>query len=262
MLRTRTAPRVDLMGLRIDAVTEQEAIDQILEGVEAGRGGWVVTPNTDVLRQVRSDVAVARLVDQADLVVADGMPIVWACRLQGTPVPAQVPGSSLIWTLPEQAVDRGASIFLLGGEPGIADVAAERLRETYPGLSVVGTQCPPHGFEDDAEELRQIEEALERAQPDIVFVGLGFPKQERLIAELRERFGAMWFLGVGISLSFVAGELPRAPVLLQRSGLEWLYRLAHEPRRLFRRYIVRDLPFAARMFTAALVTRARRGSAP
>jgi N-acetylglucosaminyldiphosphoundecaprenol N-acetyl-beta-D-mannosaminyltransferase len=149
-------------------------------------------------------------------------------------------------------------VFLLGGNEGAAAEASRRLREQYPGLDVVGTLCPAHGFERDPAERGEIESALRRLRPDIVFVGLGFPKQERLIRRLRRVLPRAWFVSCGVSLSFVSGEVRRAPRWAQRLGLEWLHRLAQEPGRLFRRYVVDGFPFLARLLASALLHRARR----
>ncbi len=247
-----------LNGLNFHPLTEDEVVATILGAVAAGHGGWVLTPNLGIMQQIDRSVTTRQLVRGADLILADGAPVVWASRLQGTPLPQTVPGSSLIYSLAAGAAKRGVSVFLLGGNPGVPEVAAERLRERYPDLTVVGAFSPPFGFEDEPGELRRIREALDLTRPDIVFVGLGFPKQERLIALLRPHLPATWFLGVGIALSFAAGDLDRAPVVFQRLGLEWLYRLAQEPRRLYRRYLIEGLPFAGRLFGRALADRVRR----
>jgi N-acetylglucosaminyldiphosphoundecaprenol N-acetyl-beta-D-mannosaminyltransferase len=249
--------RVRLMDVELDSVTEAEAISIILRGLDAGRGGFVVTPNLDQLRQLSRNAELAALYRTPDLVVADGMPLVWASRLQGTPLPERVAGSELIWSLTAEAALRGRSVFLLGGAPGAGERAEERLRFLYPGARLVGNYCPPLGFDHDAREIAQVVRALRDAGPDIVFVGLGFPKQERLIAYLRSEFPMAWFLGVGYSFSFVAGETPRAPTWMIRLGLEWLHRLLQDPRRLASRYLVHGLPFAIRLFTSALVSRVR-----
>ena len=128
----------------------------------------------------------------------------------------------------------------------------------FAGLGSVESYCPPLGFEHDPDELDRIRQALRLSQPALVLVGLGFPKQERLIASLRSELPGTWFVGVGISLSFLAGEQPRAPELMQGLGLEWAHRLLHEPRRLFRRYLVQGVPFALRLLGWALSRRLRR----
>ncbi|MBA2350068.1 MAG: WecB/TagA/CpsF family glycosyltransferase [Solirubrobacterales bacterium] len=245
------AGQVELMGLRFDALTDQQAIAHVLRGVESGRGGWVCTANLEILRRYHDERGLRALVDGASLVLADGLPVVWASRLAGTPLPERVAGSGLLWTLPERAAEEGRSVFLLGGNPGAAEATAVRLLERYPALRVAGTHCPPFGFEKDPRELTRISAALAAGAPDIVFVALGFPKQERLIDALRREHPAAWFIPCGIAFSYVSGEVRQAPLLMQRMGLEWLLRLVQEPRRLVRRYLVNGLPFAVRLAIGA-----------
>jgi N-acetylglucosaminyldiphosphoundecaprenol N-acetyl-beta-D-mannosaminyltransferase len=247
--------RVRLLELELDAVTEAEAIATILHGLDKGVGGFVVTPNLDHLRQLSQTPELTSLFRKPDLVVADGMPLVWASRLQGSPLPERVAGSELIWSLTAEAALRDRSVFLLGGAPGTCEGAEGRLRSVYPGARLAGSYCPPFGFEYDAEEIESVRQVLRDAQPDIVFVALGFPKQERLIAYLRAEFPKMWFLGVGYSFSFVAGVTPRAPAWMIKLGLEWLHRLTKDPKRLASRYLLHGLPFAARLFAHSLVLR-------
>ena len=253
-------PTVELMGLSLAALSEEETIAHVLGQIEAGNGGWICTANVDILRQWTRSPQLRELVASASLVVADGMPLVWACALQRTPLPERVAGSTLALTLPAAAAAKGASVFLLGGRPSTAEIAALRLAELNPGLRVAGTLCPPLGFERQPETLELICATLEAASPDIVFVGLGFPKQEQLIEILRSVVPGAWFVGCGGSFSFIAGDLSRAPTLLQRLGLEWLHRLALEPRRLYRRYVVDGIPFTCSLMSRALVTRLRGSS--
>ena len=245
------------MGLPFHQLDQQTLIRIVLEGIRARNGGWITPANLDVLRQFTENQESRELILAASHRIADGLPVVWASRLAGTPVPERVPGSDLVLSLPEAAAQAGVSVFLLGGNPGVAAAAAGRLRARYPGLQSVESYCPPFGFEDDPQELDRIKEALRGAQPALVLVGLGFPKQERLIGLLRSEMPQAWFVGVGISLSFLAGEQPRAPVALQRLGLEWMHRLWHEPRRLFRRYLIQGFPFGFRLFAWALIHRLR-----
>ena len=250
---------VTLMGLRFDALTERETVDAVLRGVREGRGGWVIPTNLDVLRQyAEGGPEIRRFYEHADLVVADGTPLVWASRLQGTPLPERVAGSTMLWSLSAAAAERGASVFLLGGDPGAAEQAAARLTAASPGLRVAGVLSPPFGFDRDPAELARTIEAVRTAAPNIVYVALGFPKQERLIAALREHLPDAWFLGVGISFSFAAGLVQRAPVWMQRLGLEWLHRLVQEPRRLAGRYLRHGVPFGVRLLTDALAARRPR----
>lgn len=251
-------PKVNLMGLKFDAISEADAIAHVLHQLRMQNGGWLCTANLDILRQWRSSSEIRHMVAAADLVVADGMPLVWASALQGTPLPERVAGSALTLTLTQAAAASGASVFFLGGNPGAADGAADHLRTLFSDLRVAGVHCPPFGFDQDPASMQLIGEMLEAAEPDLVYVGLGFPKQERLIAELRPLLPHTWFMSCGISFSFVAGEINRAPRLVQRFGLEWLHRLVQEPRRLGRRYLVDGIPFFFRLVVASLRARGRR----
>lgn len=234
---------VDLEGVRLHTLTESECVQYVLDSFSAGRGGWIVTPNLDQVRRLRKDGPLRERYSRASLSLADGMPVVWACRLQGTPLPGRVAGSDLITSLSRAAADRGLAVFFLGGDPGTADEAAHVLGSRFRGLRIAGTLCPEPGFERREGEVEEIARRLETARPDIVFVALGVPKQEALIERLRPRLPSAWWMGVGISFSFVAGRVKRAPPWLQKSGLEWVHRLVQEPRRLAGRYLVDGVPF-------------------
>jgi N-acetylglucosaminyldiphosphoundecaprenol N-acetyl-beta-D-mannosaminyltransferase len=246
-----TPPSVELCGVDVHALTEAQCVEFVMAALDAGRGGWVVTPNLDHLRRLVRERDFYELCARADLRVADGMPLLWASKLQRTPLPERVAGSNLIWSVSRAAAERGRSVYLLGGDEGAAERAAQVLVERFGKLHIAGLHRPPFGFERDAAQMQRIVDELERAQPDLVLVALGSPKQERLIDELRAKFPRVWWLGIGISFSFVAGMVKRAPPWVQRLGLEWVHRLAQEPRRLFRRYLVDGLPFAARLLLSS-----------
>jgi N-acetylglucosaminyldiphosphoundecaprenol N-acetyl-beta-D-mannosaminyltransferase len=253
---------VRLLGVALDAVTLEEAVQRIGAGLAAGQGGWVITPNLDILRRLVREPECARLCQMATLRLADGMPLVWASRLQGTPLPARVAGSDLIWSLCRWAAADGRSVFLLGGNPGTAEAAAVQLAARSPALRVAGTECPAMGFERDEAYLSSLKSRLVSLQPDIVFVGLGFPKQERLIEELRGVLPRAWFLGIGVTFSFVSGEIRRAPRWMRSPGLEWIHRLMQEPGRLAKRYLVHGVPFGVVLVAGSLVQRARGTGRP
>lgn len=249
---TGAAPRtIELCGVPIHVVTEAQCVAHIVDALARERGGWVVTPNLDHLRRLAREREFRELCARADLRVADGMPLLWAARLQRTPLPERVAGSNLIWSVSAAAAAHGRSLYLLGGDEGAAEGAAKELTGRFPTLRIAGLHRPPLGFEHNERELQRIVDELERTRPDIVLVALGSPKQERLIDALRGRFPRVWWLGIGISFSFVAGMVKRAPPWVQRLGLEWVHRLAQEPRRLFRRYIVDGLPFAAQLLVSS-----------
>jgi len=232
-------------------MTEVASVRHILNCLDHGQGGVVVTPNLDHLRRCRKDMNFAALVAEADLVVADGMPLVWASKLQRTPLPERVAGSNLISSLSDGAAARGRSLFLLGGAPGTADGAAEILRKRYPAIKIAGTYCPPVGFERNTRVMGELTNLLTASKADIVYVALGSPKQERLIARTKHLLPNAWWLGVGNSFSFLCGHVRRAPKWMQSSGLEWVHRLGQEPRRLFKRYVVVGLPFGTSLLGRA-----------
>lgn len=244
--------RVDLLGMPIDAVTEGQALELLTRRLSRGEGTWVITPNLDILRQYHAKPGIRSLFEgpeAADVFLADGMPVIWASRMarigRGRKgLPERVPGSGLVYSLAREAAQRGWRLYLLGGSPGAADAAGAKLRRRFPALQIAGTDCPPLGFEKHAEQMAEVERKLAAARPDIVYVALGFPKQEFLIQRLRPLLPRAAFLGVGISLSFIAGQVKRAPRWVQAVGLEWLHRLVQEPTRLARRYLLEDLPFA------------------
>ncbi len=259
MPQDASLPECLLMGMRLSRVDYEGLLDHVFAALGRARGGWIITANLDFLRRYTLDVAARSLYDQADVRVVDGMPLVWALALQGQAPPGRVAGSSLTWRICERAARERRSVYLLGGEPAANERAAEVLAATYPGLVVAGRSSPMFSLPPTATELAPVIAELERLAPDVLLVGLGSPKQEHLIAALRALLPATWMVGVGISFSFVAGHVRRAPPWLRVLGLEWVHRLAQEPRRLARRYLVHDLPFAVRLFASAAEHRLRGG---
>ena len=249
--------QVDLLGMRVADVDSRRLLDHVFAELEAGRGGWIVTANLDILRRYAIDADARALYDAADIRVADGMPLVWASRIAGSPLPERVAGSSLTMALAERAAREGRSIYLLGGAPGAAEGCRAELERRFAGLEIVGTSSPMVSVPTPWPEAEAIAETIGGA-PDIILVGLGSPKQEHLIQKLKRRFPKAWLMGVGITFSFVAGEVSRAPEWMQRAGVEWVHRMVQEPGRLVRRYLVEDLPFAAVLFGSSVAKRLRR----
>lgn len=255
--------RVRIGGEWFDAITEETVADRVIAGLEQGRGGRILTPNVDILRLANGHgkraAEVRGFLADATLIVADGMPLVWASRLAGTPLPERVTGSGLIWTLSAALGRSQRSVYVLGGKPGPgldgAHRAAATLAASCPGLQIAGHHAPPFGYERDRALTERILGEVVTAAPDFVFVGLGFPKQERIISELRGWLPETWFLGCGAAIGFVAGDCKRAPFWMQRSGLEWAHRLAKEPGRLAGRYLAHDAPYAMKLLAGAAVKR-------
>lgn len=245
---------VTIRSMRIDALSFAEAVEHI---VTSPQGGCVLTPNLDHFYAHARSPRVRAAYERCELVLPDGMPLIWASRLQGTPLPGRVAGSDLVFSLSQAAAGQGRSLFLLGGSPGTADSAATELRRRYPGLAVAGTHCPPLGFERSPGEIAALTDAVGAARPDLVYIGLPLARQLVVMDALREVVPGAWQVGLGVSFSFVTGDVRRAPAWMQRSGLEWLFRLSQEPKRLARRYLVEGLPCFALLLASAALRRAR-----
>ncbi len=230
-------PVVPLLGLRIHRVRSDEALAWALHLAAGATPSLVMTPNTDHVLRAHRDPAFRALYDAADFVIADGQPVVWASRILGQPLPERVAGSDLMPALCVAAARRGLTYYFVGGNPGDAQAAAAVLAARAGRDGCVGVDCPPLGFEKDSAYVDALLARIAAARPAIVCLGLGSPKQERLMVEWRQRIPRGVILGVGITFSFVAGTVRRAPRWLQRLGLEWFWRLSREPRRLWRRYL-------------------------
>lgn len=241
-----TERAIDVLGVRIDVVTLDEALRRIETFVETSDrpgGCHVVTANPEMILaalEPGSVPSLKKVLDDAELVVADGIGVVWASRLQGSPLPERVPGVDLAASLLEMAAQKGWRVFLLGGEPGVAAEAARRMMQKHTDLRVVGTD---HGYFTDDDAIVQ---KIAAADVDLLLVGMGVPKQEHWIAAHRRRLRARVMMGVGGALDVFAGRVRRAPLIWQRVGLEWAYRLLQQPRRIGRmaalpRFVIRVL---------------------
>jgi N-acetylglucosaminyldiphosphoundecaprenol N-acetyl-beta-D-mannosaminyltransferase len=249
-----------LGALGVDPVTLLGAVDAIEDLVRTGRGGAVYTPNVDHVVLADEDDRMRAAYARVSLSLADGMPLVWASHLLGAPVPEKVSGSDLVLPLLERAAERRWRVYFLGGAPGVAALARERLLETLPALNVAGVDAPVVDLDAGPEARAAVLDRIAAARPHVVLVALGAPKQEIWIDRSRDALVPAVLLGVGASLDFVAGTIPRAPKWVSRAGLEWLYRLGREPRRLWRRYLLRDPKFLvilARELTSRAATRRR-----
>jgi N-acetylglucosaminyldiphosphoundecaprenol N-acetyl-beta-D-mannosaminyltransferase len=231
--------RQELFGISIDAMRMPEAVEHLLGMVQRDTTEcrYVVTPNVDHAVMLQSHWGLQDAYRHAELVLADGHPLIWASRFLQRQLPERVAGSDLVPALFD-AVPDGMSlrVFLLGAAPGVAQRAAERIESQWTRVHVVGVDSPPQGFEYDPDEGRRICQKIAAVRPDIVILGLGAPKQECWIAEHRRMVDAKVAICAGATIDFLAGEKKRAPRWMQRSGLEWLHRMACEPRRLVRRY--------------------------
>lgn len=253
-------PRVEVNGLWFDALSEIGVLATVRRAWAADLGGSIIPVNVDVALAASRDAVLVGLIARGSLVVADGMPIVWAARLQGTPIPERVAGSSLVFSLSAAAETDRKTVYLLGGAKGLPEMAAVALVERFPALRIAGTESPAFGFDQTDEGVQQVVAEVVSKRPDLIFVGLGFPRQELLIEQLRRELPHAWLLACGGGISMAAGVVGRASPLVQRLGLEWAHRLALEPRRLARRYLRDDLPFALALLTRSAVRGLQRVS--
>lgn len=225
-----------LFGMEIDALQLPQAVEQILAWCNQrdGRCRYVVTPNVDHTVMFQENEPLRQAYRDAALVLADGAPVIWASRLLRRPLPERVAGSDLTPALFTAA--NSLRVFLLGAGPGVAKRAAAKIQARWPQVTVVGTYSPPLGFEKNDAENDEIVARVNAVRPDVLVIGLGAPKQELWIQRSGPQLNASVALCVGATIDFLAGEKSRAPQFLQRSGLEWLHRVAREPRRLWKRY--------------------------
>lgn len=230
--------KVEISGVAIDSYSFDQVVEKIIVHAKMqGQPEYVVTPNAQHIVLLQKDEQFRQIYRQAFLVVPDGVPLIWAAKFLNTPLNGRVNGTDLFERLCAVSAAQGLSVFLLGGRPGAAEQAAWVLRDRHPSLKMAGFYCPPYGFEKDKAELDRIDQLIQAAAPDILFVGLGAPKQECWISEHYQTLGVPVSLGIGVSFELTAGVVKRAPKLMQKLGLEWLFRLLMEPRRLWKRYV-------------------------
>jgi N-acetylglucosaminyldiphosphoundecaprenol N-acetyl-beta-D-mannosaminyltransferase len=247
--------QVRILGANIDQVRMDEAMKTIHEFVVSQQPHQVVTVNLDFLRIAQENPEFQGVINRSDLAVADGMPLVWASQWLGAPLPERVTGVELVDECCALAAREGYSIFLLGGAEGVPEAAAAKLNERHPGQRIAGTYSPPMG-PISAEEDQKMVDMIRAAKPQMLFVAFGAPKQDIWIAQHRNVLGVPVAVGVGGVFNFLTGRVRRAPEWMQRSGLEWLYRVSQEPRRLWRRYFVQDMPIMMQMAAEAMQVRA------
>lgn len=232
--------RIKFMNTEIDNLTMKETLDEIDKLILKNDKSYVVTPNVDHIVMLETDVELKNIYRDASLILADGKPLLWISKWYKTPIKEKISGSDLFPLLCEMAAKKGYSMFFLGAAEGVAAKAAENLKKKYNGLEIVGTYSPPYGFEKDEIESEKIIDMVKEAHPDILILGLGCPKQEKFVYHYCKDLGVPISLGLGASLDFEAGNIRRAPKWMSNHGLEWLYRLIKEPKRMFKRYIIDD----------------------
>jgi N-acetylglucosaminyldiphosphoundecaprenol N-acetyl-beta-D-mannosaminyltransferase len=228
-----------ILGCDFDAVTLDETLDRIMSLIHERRRGYLCTVNCAILMMMRGNTRLRGFVDKAFMIVADGMPLVWGSRLRGEPLPERVTGVDLVEGLCERAAKQRLGIYLLGAAPGVAQRVADRYTKQFPGLIVSGISDGYFSAADCESKVREINES----RAAILIVAMGVPRQEAFIEDNWSRLEVPFAIPVGGSFDVLAGDRARAPRLIQAMGLEWAFRLAQEPRRLFRRYLTTNTQF-------------------
>lgn len=244
-------------GVYFDNLTMDEAVSAIAQMANNGRPHLVCTANIDHLSSLRKDPEFLAVYKTADLILADGMPVVWLSKAGPAPLKERVAGSDLLFELARKSAQVGLRLFLLGGKPGAAAKSAAILQKKFPGVQVVGTHCPEKDALYTPGEEAVISRMIQDAKPDVLLVGFGAPKQEKWIAAHRDILKVPVSIGVGAAFDMAAGMVRRAPRWMQRSGLEWAFRLMQEPRRLSGRYLGNDLPFLLHLLLGTVRERRR-----
>ena len=235
-----SSQRINICGIHIDRLSFAETVDSIIEHASSISPvpGYVVTPNAQHVVLYQEDIHLREIYQGAHLVVPDGVPLLWAATLLGTPLKGRVNGTDLITEICRKAALSQLKVFFLGGRPSAAEETGKILRSYYTNLDIAGSCCPPYGFENDPAQIREVNSCIREAKPHILFVALGSPKQEYWLFENAHEIGVPISIGIGSGLDFISNQVKRAPNWMQKAGLEWAFRLFSEPRRLWKRYLI------------------------
>lgn len=222
--------RLEILGVGIDRIDSQQALQQIGEFIENGEPHQIVTANAEIIYQASKNEKMRNVINAAQMVTADGSGVVWASRQLGQPLAQRVTGIDLVNSICQQSAKEKWKIYILGSAPGVAATAAVNIRNKFPGCNIIGTH---HGY-FNAKEEKQILAELEQLKPDVLFAALGAPKQEYWIADHIQKLGIPVAMGIGGSMDVLSGNVKRAPKWMQKMSLEWLYRLLIQPTRFKR----------------------------
>lgn len=233
--------RIPFLNTFVDNLTVAEAkscVDQLIntEGYH-----YVVTPNTDIVVKMQDDSELKHICDNADLILTDGQIVVKLSRKTGNPIKERVCMTDFVWDVCDLATEKGYKVFLFGGKDDVLAKATKKIRKKYPKLNIVDSYSPPFGFEKNAEQLQATNERIKKSCADILIVFLGCPKQEKFIANNKDKYCVPLSITMGGCVDFIAGGVKRAPMWMQKAGLEWFFRFLQEPKRMFKRYFIDDL---------------------
>lgn len=230
-----------LLNTYVNNLNMSETIRAVERMIERNQKAYVVPINVDVVVKIESNPKLKQVVDEAEIVLVDGQPLVWVSKLYKRPVKEKISGSDLVPELCKNAAKKGHTIFIIGGMDGIAEKAKKNLERKYKGIKIVGTYAPPFGFERNEMELKKINNMISDKQPDLLIACFGCPKQELWVCDNYKKYGAKVSICAGATVDFMAGNVKRAPKWMSDHGLEWLYRATQDPKRLIKRYFVDDM---------------------
>jgi len=238
--------KVNVLGVGVSVLNLKAALDAIADAVRSRRKGYICVTGVHGVMEAQSDAAFRKILNGAFLCTPDGMPMVWMGKIRGHRDMARVYGPDLMLDVCAWSETSGAKHFFYGGADGVADLLAKKLKEKFPKLEVAGTYTPPFRPLTGDEE-KALQEKIQAAKPDIFWVGLSTPKQEKFMAEYLPKLDVTVMVGVGAAFDFHSGRVKQAPRWMQRSGLEWFYRLCQEPKRLAKRYLTNNPRFALKI---------------
>lgn len=233
--------RINLLGHNIDSLTTEEVLFEIDKFVEDRNSHYIVTPNVDILIKMNKDKKLGEICDNADLILTDGQVLVKLSKWLGTPIVQRLCMTDFIWDLCGMAQTKGYSVFLFGGKEDILKKGRAFIEHKCPNLKIAGHYSPPFGFEKDEAELAKTNKILRESKADILIVFLGCPKQEFFIYNNKEKYKIPISITMGGCIDYYGGNIKRAPIWMQKNGLEWLFRFYQEPKRLFKRYFIDDM---------------------
>lgn len=233
--------RIKFLNTYIDSLTAQEAKAQVDQMVQKRRPQYVVTPNTDIVMLMQKNPDLLDICNKADLILTDGEMVVKLSKFLGNPIKERVAMTDFVWDVCDLAVEKNYRIFLFGGKEDVLEKGKKRIQKKYPNLNICGHYSPPLGFENNPVELKKSLDLISESKADILIVFLGCPKQERFIAKYKDEYHVPVSITMGGCIDFIGADIKRAPMWMQKSGLEWFFRFAQEPKRLFKRYFVDDM---------------------
>lgn len=241
MNREINTNRISFLNTYIDNLTAEEAKKAVDQFIQADGFHYVVTPNSDIVVKMQDDSELKEICDNADLILTDGQIVVKLSKWLGNPIKERVCMTDFVWDVFDLAVEKGYKVFLFGGKEDVLRKATENIKKRVPQLQIVDSYSPPFGFEKNEEQLNAANERIKNSGADILIVFLGCPKQEKFIASNKEKYQIPISITMGGCVDFIAGGVKRAPLWMQKAGLEWFFRFLQEPKRMFRRYFIDDM---------------------